>query len=257
MSGDRNLDRQQERTSSSGPVWAIIGVIVVVVLVALWLSRDTDAPAPAATPDPTPGETRAPSEAPETAAVASPQAEPTEADSPADGGPTDQDVAVFVEANGPAEHTATGDVDGDGIEEVVVARVRSETTHIVVGTWNGSSYEATFSDDGGSAQRVDALDLQDYNDEPGVEIVTLESVGESGASLSIWGAADGGIERQVAEGGCWDGFHHYGISGATIEPGEISATCDGSPLPPEAWTSDVYAWQDGAWTYVRTDEPEA
>jgi hypothetical protein len=218
----------------------------------VWLNRGGDEPAPATTAEPTPEQTVAPTEDGEPT-TASPT-ERTEAPGPPE--PTDQDVAIFVDANGPAEHSATGDIDGDGVDEVVVARVRQESTHIVVGRWDGSAYQAFFSDDGGSADRVDGLDLQDFNGEPGVEIVTLESVGESGASLTIWGAAADGIERQVAQGGCWDGFHHYGISGATIEPGEIVATCDGSPLPPEAWTSDVYQWQDGAWTYVRSDEPE-
>lgn len=255
MSTDRPADPTSgRRTTPNGPTWAVLGVVVAVILVGLWLSRDTEAPEPAPTPVPTPGETVEPSEADATTPPAEPTTAQTEASGPEE--PTDQDAAVFTEANGPAEHSATGDVDGDGVDEVVVARVRSETTHIVVGRWDGSAYQAFFSDDGGSAERVDALDLQDYNGEPGVEIVTLESVGDAGASLSIWGAAGDGIERQVADGGCWDGFHHYGISGATIEPGEITATCDGSPLPPEGWTSDVYAWQDGAWTYVRTDEPE-
>jgi hypothetical protein len=253
VSADQPADPDQPETSRSGPIIAVVGVIIAVVLIALWLNRDTDDPEPASTPEPTPGETMAPSEPPE--ATTAPPQEPTEA-APAEQEPTAQDVATFADANGPAEHTATGDIDGDGVDEVVVARVRDESTHIVVGRWDGTAYRAFFSDDGGSAQRVDGLDLQDYNGEAGAEIVTLESVGESGASLSIWGAVGDGIGRLVAEGGCWDGFHHYGISGATIEPGEIVATCDGSPLPPEAWTSDVYAWQDGAWTYVRTDEPE-
>ena len=250
-----SADQQEEHTSRSGPVLAVLAVVIVVVLIAVWLNRDgDDEPQSAATPDPTPSETAEPTETAE--ATEPPSPEPTQAESPEPDEPTEQDVAAFAEAHGPADHTATGDIDGDGVDEVVIARVRSETTHIVVGRWNGASYEEIFADDGGSADRVDGLDLQDYNGEPGVEIVTLESVGESGASLSVWGAAGEGVQRQVAEGGCWDGFHHYGISGATIEPGEIVATCDGSPLPPEAWTSDVYEWSDGAWTYVRTEEPE-
>ena len=250
-----SADPQESRTAPAGPVIAVIAVVILVVLVALWLNRGGDEEAEvAATPEPTTGETADPTET--AAATEAPPADPTEEATAAPDEPTEQDVATFAEANGPAEHTATGDVDGDGEDEVVVARVRNETTHIVVGRWDGSSYQAFFSDDGGSAQRVDGLQLQDYNGEPGAEIVTLESVGEAGASLSIWGPAGDGIERQVAEGGCWNGFHHYGISGATIEPGEIVATCDGSPLPPEAWTSDVYEWSDGAWTYVRSDEPE-
>ncbi|HVM19818.1 MAG TPA: hypothetical protein VM307_07645, partial [Egibacteraceae bacterium] len=92
------------------------------------------------------------------------------------------------------------------------------------------------------------------NGEQGAEIVTQQTFGDSGESLSVWGWDGSSISRHIAEGGCWDGFHTYGRVGATIEPMRITATCDGSPLPPDAWTSDVYEWTEGAWIYARTQE---
>jgi hypothetical protein len=241
-----------DRQRSTIAVVSIVAALVVVVLVALWVNRDADGdptalPSPETTQEPT--EEQTPTEA---APTSEPAAEPTEAATPQ---PTQQDAAAFADEHGPVEQQATADIDEDGTPEVVVARVRNDTTHIVVGRWDGQRYQEVFRDDGGSADQVDGLDVQDYNGEPGLEVVTLESVGEDGESLTVWGFNGTQIVRQEADGGCWDGFHHYGISGATIEPGRIEATCDGSPLPEEGWTSDIYEWTDGAWTYVGTEQP--
>ena len=191
-------------------------------------------------------------------ATASPTPAPTTASSPsaqpAAGQPTEADVEAFVTTYGPADQQATGDVDGDGFTDVVVATRRDETTWIDVGFWDGESF-VHHADEGGPAATIDGLMIEDFNGVEGAEIVTEQSVGEAGSSLSVWGGAQGRLERQTGEGGCWDGFHTYGISGATIEPGRITATCDGSPLPPEAWTRDVYEW-DGAWRYVESITPE-
>ncbi|MDQ3432190.1 MAG: hypothetical protein M3467_08215, partial [Actinomycetota bacterium] len=88
-------------------------------------------------------------------------------------------------------------------------------------------------------------------------VVTLQSVGASGQSLSVWGIREGRYVRQRAKGGCWTGSHTFGIVGATIELGRITASCDGSPLPRPAWPSDVYEWRGGRWRFAGTQQPDA
>ena len=169
--------------------------------------------------------------------------------------PSQNDVEDFVAAQGPADRTATGDIDADGMADVAIASTRDQTTRLVVGFWDGVAFQ-TDADEGGPARSVDDLTIADFNGVGGAEIVTRQSVGEAGVSISVWSGDEGRLVRHEAKGGCWEGFHTYGISGATIEPGRISATCDGSPLPPESWMSDVYEWTDGAWTYTETISAE-
>lgn len=234
-------------------------VAAVVALTGCEAGSGRDAPTPGATATSAPqagGPATVPAPSPQ-----APRTAPSEAMSEASAAPTtepsaltpagEDDVAGFISANGPADHTATGDVNGDGLDDVIVATTRDHTTRIVVGFWDGAAYVRR-TDEGGPAGSLDALIVQDFNGRPGAEIVTEQSVGEAGASLSVWGGRRHRLVRQVASGGCWDGFHTYGISGATIAPGRITATCDGSPLPPESWMSDVYEWADGAWTYTET-----
>lgn len=199
-------------------------------------------PSPAAaTPPPTPRETAATQTAPPTAGGAAP--------------PTDADIADFVADQGPADRTATGDIDADGAQDIAIVRTRDQTARLVVGFWDGSAFR-TDADEGGPARAVDDLTIADLNGVGGAEVVTRQSVGEAGVSISVWSGNNGRLVRQEARGGCWDGFHTYGISGASIEPGRITATCDGSPLPPESWMSDVYEWSEGAWTYTETVSAE-
>lgn len=258
MSDEQSVTEDNE-PQGGPPRWVVVAVIAVVlilaVLFALLLTRGDDEPDEAASPTPTPT-------AEPTAPVTEPTAEPTTPPPPTappspdeQATPTAEDLAAFVREHGPADHSLQADIDGAGVDEAILGRVRQDTAHIIVGTWDGQAYRRTFRDDGGPADTLETLEARDYNGEPGLEIVTTQTVGESGSSLSIWGPEGGGITRQEGEGGCWDGFHTFGISGAEIEEGRISATCDGSPLPQDAWTSDIYEWIDGAWTYVETTEP--
>ena len=249
MSGDEPEPRPPGLTRVIAPVVAATAIIALAVV--FLGSRGSDTPSgPTAAP-------AASATAVGTPAVTDSAVPSAGSTSPAPvGGPTAEAAAAFAEANGPADHTATGDVDGDGVVEVVVALVRNESTHIVVGAWDGERYRRVFTDDGGPAGTVERIEVRDYNGQPGAEIVTTQAVGDAGSSLSVWGVDGRRIRRQIARGGCWDGFHTFGISGATIEQGRIAATCDGSPLPREAWTRDVYEWSGGAWKYTTTQEPE-
>jgi hypothetical protein len=179
--------------------------------------------------------------------------------------PTTTDVTAFVDAYearyGDPVISRIIDVDADGTNEVVAARVADNAAQIDVAAWDGAEYTVVFNDTGGAAERLDDIAVREANQEGGLEIITFQSVGEEGHSISIWGAVPGGsgtrYERQEAVGGCWDGSNTYGIVGATVESGSISATCDGSPLPPELWPSDVYGWSNDAWTYERTVEAQS
>ena len=248
-----------EPTPTSSRRWIALTVLVVVAMalaVAFVVSRSESgedvviAPSPTATATET--ESAEPGHPPPP-----PPSEPTEPPTtePSEPQPTDEDVAAFVAANGPADEEATGDVDGDGTDEVVLASIRNNAVQVVLGVWNGKAFVRSQRDDGGPAQAIAGLTVTDYNRQPGAEIVTEQTAGTEGRSISVWGPGDGGIARQEAKGGCWAGFHTYGISGATIEPGRITATCDGSPEPPDSWASDVYEWRKGRWRFVRSEQP--
>ena len=248
---------------------AAVGAAVVIgVVIAYVVSRQESASDVVVVPtqQPTPVETPGVSESPpattppspsESAPPSEPPSEPAESETaaPQQAQPTDADVAAFMQAHGPADHTATGDILGDSTDEVVVASVRNNTVVIIVGMWDGDAYSPTFRDGGGPAQRVTSLSVADRNGVPGAEIVTEQRAGTEGRSISVWGPTDGDLRPQEAKGGCWDGFHTYGIAGATLADGQIIATCDGSPDPPDTWGSDVYVWRKGRWTYIRTEGP--
>ena len=206
----------------------------------------SDAP----TTEPAITQTPSPTEAATTPApvqTAAPSEEPT-----ALAQPTDTDVAAFVDAEGPADRTAAGDVTGDGVDEVVLAGVRNNTVQITVGLWDGSAYQRVFRDEGGPATRLLGLEVVDYNAEAGAEIVTEQGTGSQGRSISVWGPDDGGVVRQTAVKGCWDGFHTYGTTGVTIEAGRITASCSPSTDPAEQDRNDVYEWRRDAWRYLES-----
>lgn len=258
-----SVERTRPRRGSNA-AWIVgivlAGLFVIALLMVLLPDRTTDdevavtpsasATAPA-TPTPASSPTQPPTQRPTTDPTIAPLPSETEL---ADREPTRDDIEQFVQAYGPAAETALGDVTGDGIGEVVLAEIRNNEVQIQVGVWTGGRYEPAYRDSGGPAEEITRLQVVDHNDVPGAEIVTQQAAGAEGNSISVWGGADGRFERQEAEGGCWDGSHTYGISGATITEDGITATCDGSPQPPEEWSSDVYEWKDGRWTYVRTEE---
>lgn len=221
-------------------------------------------PSPAITTSPTPG------------ATVSPTATPTPTPSPTEREPTDTDRGRFVASYQPEgasdlEHIAV-DLDGDGRQEVLFAYVRNTggasgadgVSHVDVAWWEGTSYAIGFRDDGGPADRVDRLRVADVNADEVIEVVVHQSVGSSGGSLSLWQAESPGRHRLrplVAHGGCADGLHTYGVIGASLEDrdgdgrAEIYATCDDSPAPVAAWSTDVYVWTDGAYRLDRTQLP--
>jgi len=251
---------RQRRNAIIGTVVAVVLAVIVLGLFALRGGRDDDEAAPPlASADPSELATDPSSEASD---APSDEVEASESDGDdAAAAPATGDVTSFVDAY-EAEHgddvtTRLIDLDNDGTDDIVAAYVGQDTTNIDLAQWDGAQYVITFSDTGGAADDLSDVVVNDVNSEAGLEIVTFQSTGEQGESLSVWGPdGSGTYTRQNAEGGCWDGSNTFGIVGATIEPGVIEATCDGSPLPPEAWPTDVYRWQAGAWQYAETVKPE-
>lgn len=214
---------------------------------------------------PSPGTTpTAPTPSPAETAEPSPSPSP----SPTEREPTATDQARFVAAYAPEgardlEHVAV-DLDADGRPELLFAYVGGEAAHVDVAWWLGTAYEIMFRGEGGPAERIDELRVGDLNGDGTTELAVTQSVGSSGQSLSLWRARPPEsytLEPLVARGGCADGLNTYGVVGARMEDGdrdgseEIYATCDDSPLPVAAWSTDVYEWRDGAYRFERSEHP--
>lgn len=198
-------------------------------------------------------ETASPTDSP------SPSDSPTQTPSPTEGErePTDADAAEFQQSYRPegaqAVDSVAADVDDDGVNEVVFASIHSDAARIDIARWTGTEYEVVYTGRGGGAERLEDFKVADYTGDGTREVVTVQSVGAQGGSLSIWGWNGQAFAPQRASGGCWHGSHTFGVIGASIQPGRIRASCDGSPLPTAAWPSDVYVWRDG-WVYDHTEE---
>lgn len=222
----------------------------------------TAVPVNPGTPGPSPSASL-PAPAPTGSASPSPEASPTPRD------PSDTDRARFIQGYRPEgsagiEHVAI-DLDGDAIEEVVFVYVvtSASVSRVDVAWWSGTEYEVRWTGDGGPADRLDDLAVRDVNNDGRTEIAVSQSVGASGGSLSLWRARVGEqrFDPLIAKGGCHAGSNTYGIVGADLEDrdadgaAEVYATCDDSPLPVAAWTTDVYVWSDDAYRIDRTQFP--
>jgi hypothetical protein len=256
----------------SGPSPALLGgvaaILVALVVALLWVlgvfdgappesitatpvpttpEPTTDEPTPTVEPTPTPPE---PTVEP-TAGDPNP-AEPT----PGDREPTDADAAAFstryLPPGGDAVETVTVDLDADGRAEVVFLSLAQGRVRLDIAAWDGRAYQVVYVDQGGQADAILEIYASDFTGSGTREVATLQTFGADGQSLSVWGWDGRRYVAQRANGGCWNGSHTYGIVGATITPGEIRATCDGSPLPRATWPTDVYRWDGSAWTYERT-----
>ena len=242
-----------------------IRLVPVLAVAALLSACGGDAAVPELTAEPVvPPTAPAPTEPSPTETDGSPgptDASPTPTESESRP-PTDTDRARFVTDYRPAgaedlEHVAQ-DLDGDGVEELVFAYVRSaeQVARVDVAWWDGAAYEVLASSDAGPASRIDRLRVRDVNADGVTEIVTYQSAARSAASVTVWAVRGrGALVGLVADGGCNEGRFTYGIIGASLEDRdadgaeEIYATCDGSPLPESAWTTDRYVWRDGAYRY--------
>ncbi len=101
------------------------------------------------------------------------------------------------------------------------------------------------------------------------EIITEQS-SESRDSIAFWGIAPAGegesepdpapagprIVRLPGRGGCWNDAHVFGFTGATVDEGELVASC--APSSDEdlvSGTAHRYTWDGQAWTYAPSEDP--
>ena len=239
----------------------VVGAVAVflLLLVALVLFDDDDGEIadlePTTAPTPTRLATASPTPTPSATPTPTPTPRPTVRD------PTDADAADFVAAFEPPDaeglESVTVDVTGDEVREIVFVSRSRGATRLDVAGWDGRSYQIVFADQGGEAEEITNFTVTDLNGDAADDILTRQTVGENGESLSLWGYDGEQIAPQVADGGCWHGAHTYGVVGAEIGEEELAATCDDSPLPQSAWSTDVYVWDGDAyrWVYDRTEEP--
>jgi hypothetical protein len=162
-------------------------------------------------------------------------------------------VPALVVATTPLDvHTVIIDIDGDGIEERVWAALVRNSVHVrVQGDVNGRWEDVT--DDasaiGAVADDLVELSVEDVTGDGRPDIHTKQWVGDNGESVSLWSFTDGRLRAMTASGGCWDGEDTFGVVGAEVDPGQVLAICEENPLPPYLWSTAVYRWVDGMWTF--------
>lgn len=203
-----------------------------------------------------------PAEVDEPAREPTPTPSPTPSELPSPGTPrasTDADRADFVANYRPEGATQlrhlSMDVDGDGERELLFAMVGGDgLSRVDVAVWDGTRYVVASSDHGGQADRLEDLQLRELTGDGAVEVAVIQSVGASGASVSLWSIGPGGLlVPLVAEGGCFGGSHTYGathvdIGGRTADGRSvIRGSCEETGSPPPLWPIAVYSWQAGAY----------
>lgn len=173
-------------------------------------------------------------------------------------GPTSADAAAFV-ASSPSddlrgrEHVVV-DLDGDTWNEVVTTGVRDGVAVVCVAWWTSAGYELLAADEAGRGRDVTDLRASDINRDGTMELL-VKVEGDGRASLSLWAVPGRGrLVPLAAQGGCHDGSHVYGVTGAWLEarsdgPPAIVATCDDSPLPVADWSEQRWLWEDGAYRH--------
>ena len=255
--GRARLD--ERRAGQARTIMMVAGIAILLLLIVLLLTQRGGGDDPTVA---VPSETASATAEPTTTepATATESASPTEDPDEAPREPTDADAAAFSETYRPqgaqAVQAVTADVDDDGQPEVVFASIHSDASRVDVARWDGREYQVVYTGEGGGAERIDGFRVADFTGDGPREIVIQQSIGAQGSSLSVWGWNGQAFASQRASGGCWDGSHTFGVTGASIEQGRITATCDGSPLPTAAWPSDVYRWDAGrgGWVYDHTEE---
>ena len=162
-------------------------------------------------------------------------------------------VPALVVTSTPLDvHTVVSDLDGDGIAEQVWAALVRNSVHVRVqrdvnGSWAEPTGDASAV--GAVADDLVELAVEDVTGDGRPDIHTKQWVGVNGESVSLWSFADGRLRAMTASGGCWDGEDTFGVVGARVDPGQVLAICEENPLPPYLWSTAVYRWADGMWTF--------
>jgi hypothetical protein len=161
-------------------------------------------------------------------------------------------VPALVVSDAPLDvHTVLEDLDGDDVPERVWAALVRNSVHVRVerdvnGRWTDAAAVT-----GAVADDLVRLEVEDLTGDGRPEIHTRQWVGVNGESVSVWSYADERLRPMTASGGCWDGETTFGVVGARVDPGQVIAICKEPPLPPYLWSTAVYRWVDGMWTFQR------
>ena len=141
---------------------------------------------------------------------------------------------------------AAQDANGDGRREIVIASIVGGIARVDVAAWEGQAYAVVATGQGAPADEVLDLQLREATGEGPPEIV-LTSRGGPGTSIALFGWDGASYVPQLARGGCVDGRHTFGVAGADVSVGRITATCDAAQPP----RRDVYRWDRTAnvWVY--------
>lgn len=161
-------------------------------------------------------------------------------------------VALSV-SNEPIDvHTIVADLDGDGFAERVWAGLITNWVHLRIDRYEGDDvWSQVTAARGAVSDDLVGLWVRDLTGDGRPEIYTRQWVGTSGESATLWSFRDDALHPMTASGGCWDGNNTYGLVGVLVDPGRIAAICEEEPLPPYLWSTAVYEWRDGRWTFQR------
>ena len=160
-------------------------------------------------------------------------------------------MPMLVVSDGPLDvHTVRADLDGDTVPERVWAALVRNVVHVRVQREDADGgWADVASAIGAVADDLISLEVEDLTGDSRPEIHTRQWVGVNGESVSLWSFANDRLLPMTADGGCWDGENTFGLVGARVDFGLVRAICEDDPLPPYLWSTAVYRWVDGMWTY--------
>jgi hypothetical protein len=161
-------------------------------------------------------------------------------------------VPTLVVSDAPIDvHTVVADLDGDRVRERVWAALIRNVVHVRVQHDTDGGWVDVARATGADADDLVSLEVEDLTGDGRLEIHTRQWVGVNGESVSLWSFANDRLLPQTGNGGCWDGENTFGLVGARVDFGQVRAICEEDPLPPYLWSTAVYRWVDGMWTYQR------
>jgi hypothetical protein len=162
-------------------------------------------------------------------------------------------VPMLVVSDRPLDvHTVRADLDGDSVPERVWAALVRNVVHVRVQRDDADGRWADVASAVGAvADDLISLEVEDLTGDRRPEIHTRQWVGVNGESVSLWSFANDRLLPMTAHGGCWNGKNTFGLVGARVDFGLVRAICEDDPLPPYLWSTAVYRWVDGRWTYQR------
>ncbi|HSK96662.1 MAG TPA: hypothetical protein VK891_08610 [Euzebyales bacterium] len=182
---------------------------------------------------------------------AGPDDEPVVPPSPIDD--ADREPALVISDEPANVHTVLANFERDDQpERVRAAIVRNAVEVEVQRPRSGGGWVTVDRASGAVADHLVGLWVQDLTGDGRPEVHTRQWVGAYGESVSLWSFDDDDeLRPMTASGGCWDGTHTFGVVGALVHPGEVMAICEEPPLVTSLWSTAVYEWEDGRWTFQR------